>query len=230
MKKIFLLLIISLFISFNAYADTIILKSGKQIEGKILEKNEDSVKIDFAGNTLTYFLDELDSINGEKIKPAETIVNSIDKQESVARKETTASLPAYQETTDSTPAPEVDPKVARKILIIASIFIAIVYLYLSSCLYFIAQKISIEPAWLAWIPIGNIFLMCKIGSLPYWWVIIFLASSFIPTIAGLIARLGVFGFLWYKIAIARNKPGWLGALSAIPILGFIPMGIIAFSD
>ncbi|MCX5704181.1 MAG: hypothetical protein NT066_06815 [Candidatus Omnitrophica bacterium] len=46
-NKIILLCLAFIFVSLNSYADTISLKSGKQIEGKILEMANDSVKIDF---------------------------------------------------------------------------------------------------------------------------------------------------------------------------------------
>lgn len=42
------------------------LKSGQQIEGKIIERTDKYVKIDFNGAPLTYFFDEISEINGEK--------------------------------------------------------------------------------------------------------------------------------------------------------------------
>lgn len=43
-------------------ADTIILKSGKEIEGKIIEETDEYVKIDIEGVPVTYFSDEVDRI------------------------------------------------------------------------------------------------------------------------------------------------------------------------
>jgi hypothetical protein len=50
-------------------------------------------------------------------------------------------------------------------------------------------------------------------------------------------------FLWYKIALARNKKGWIGALMGISVLNSVPfisfisiagcgviMGYLAFSE
>jgi tetratricopeptide (TPR) repeat protein len=67
-KKITVILpLIFLFISSSIFAETIILKSGKTIEGKILEKTDKYIKIDLQGVPLTYFLDEIESIDGAKL-------------------------------------------------------------------------------------------------------------------------------------------------------------------
>ena len=64
-------LIIVLYSPFFAFAETIILKSGKTIEGKIIEKTGEYIKIDFYGVALTYWFDEIESIDGVKpVSPA----------------------------------------------------------------------------------------------------------------------------------------------------------------
>ena len=56
-----------LFLSVSfVYAETILLKSGKSVEGKLLEKTGKYIKIDFQGVPLTYFFDEIESIDGVK--------------------------------------------------------------------------------------------------------------------------------------------------------------------
>ncbi|MBM3243661.1 MAG: hypothetical protein FJZ12_02335 [Candidatus Omnitrophica bacterium] len=45
-----------------AFADTVTLKSGQKVEGKIVEKTDKYLKIDFEGVLLTYFQDEVLSI------------------------------------------------------------------------------------------------------------------------------------------------------------------------
>lgn len=53
-----IIFLISAFLSFTylAYAETVYLKSGGRIEGKVLEKTKDYIKIDFNGIDLTYYL------------------------------------------------------------------------------------------------------------------------------------------------------------------------------
>lgn len=52
------------------FAEDIILKSGKTIEGKIIEKTDEYVKVDFKGVPLTYFFDDIESIKGSGIDTA----------------------------------------------------------------------------------------------------------------------------------------------------------------
>jgi len=56
-----LVLILSL-INTAAFADTITLKDGRVIEGKIVEETKDYVKINFSDVILTYFPEEIDKI------------------------------------------------------------------------------------------------------------------------------------------------------------------------
>jgi len=48
------------------FAETIILKSGKEIEGKIIEKTDKYIKLDFKGILLTYYVEDIESIDGIK--------------------------------------------------------------------------------------------------------------------------------------------------------------------
>ncbi|MDD5108036.1 MAG: tetratricopeptide repeat protein [Candidatus Omnitrophica bacterium] len=63
---ILLLLICSLCFPNILVAETVTLKSGKTIEGKITEKTDKYIKIDFDGMPLTFFLDEIKSIDERK--------------------------------------------------------------------------------------------------------------------------------------------------------------------
>jgi len=67
-KRIFLvlLLVLGLYFPSSILAETILLKSGKTVEGKLIEKTDKYIKIDFQGTSLTYFFDEIESIDGQK--------------------------------------------------------------------------------------------------------------------------------------------------------------------
>ncbi|MEI8349258.1 MAG: tetratricopeptide repeat protein [Candidatus Omnitrophota bacterium] len=52
------------------FAETILLKSGKVIEGKILEQSPAGIKIDFAGVTLFYYTEEVQAIDGKSVSSA----------------------------------------------------------------------------------------------------------------------------------------------------------------
>jgi len=105
------------------------------------------------------------------------------------------------------------------------------YVYSAVCLQIIAKKTDRHPAWMAWIPIANLFLMCKIGKLDYKWLLLLLVL-FVPLIGpffGPLCALFWTAFAWYKIALARGKEGWIGAITVIPAVGFFTMGYLAFS-
>ncbi len=259
-KKIILLSVLFLFIAGCAFADTLTLKSGQQIEGKIIEKNSDSVRIDSFGVELTYFLKEIDQINGEKIGFAAKEVNPQVIEE--AKPQVPSSAEADKKITEVPAVPEdkkepqslfqqypkqgnkpaplsipqrADPKLKKAkvaltmgvVLVLFFIF-AVSYAYSAFCLQLIAQKASQGPLWLAWVPVANLFLMCKIAGLKYQWLLILLAS-FIP-FSGPVAIAVFFVFLCYKIALSLNKPAWLGILMLVPLANFVVMGYLAFSD
>lgn len=50
----------------SAFAETIMLKSGEVIEGKIIEKKDDAITVDFEGVPITYFYEDIDNIDGVK--------------------------------------------------------------------------------------------------------------------------------------------------------------------
>jgi tetratricopeptide (TPR) repeat protein len=81
-KKKIIILTLAMSFCFPAFvlAETIVLKSGKSVEGKLIEKTDKYIKIDFMGVPLTYFFDEIESIDGKQVMNA--------KEEPYSRKET----------------------------------------------------------------------------------------------------------------------------------------------
>jgi len=66
-----------------SFADTVVLKTGQVVEGKIIENTAKYVKIDFDGVELTFFQDEISSV-------------SQGKAENLANKELTSLYEAYE--------------------------------------------------------------------------------------------------------------------------------------
>jgi len=64
-KRMLLILLLVLCFPISIFAETIVLKSGQSVEGKLIEKTDKYIKIDFQGVPLTYFLDEIESVKGE---------------------------------------------------------------------------------------------------------------------------------------------------------------------
>ena len=111
-------------------------------------------------------------------------------------------------------------------IIFLVIFIIASYIYTSLALMAIAKRTDTKNAWLAWIPIANIYLMMRIGRLPDWtlalWLLIFLPYF------GYIASLGMTIWYWWAIAERRGKEPWYGILMIIPIANLVLMGILAW--
>lgn len=98
------------------------------------------------------------------------------------------------------------------------------YVYYAFALMTIARKLNTAPAWLAWIPIANIYLMWKISRTATW-TIILVALGFVfgwvPVVGQLLAlvALGVTLYWLWAIAELRNFPGWIVLLVLVPALG-----------
>jgi len=66
-SMIMIALFMALYCSILSYAETIVLKSGETIEGEIIERTDEFIKVDIYGIPITYYLDEIESIDGEKM-------------------------------------------------------------------------------------------------------------------------------------------------------------------
>ena len=113
--------------------------------------------------------------------------------------------------------------------LVAVLVIGVIYVFFALALMTIAKKTKTENAWLAWIPIANIYLMTQVAKVSGWYTAGLLLAV-IP-IVGNIAIIALFCYLWWKIAEARNRPGWWGILiGLIPIVNLVMVGMLAWSD
>lgn len=106
------------------------------------------------------------------------------------------------------------------------LFIAL-YIYFAIALMAIAKKTKTQPAWLAWVPIGNVYLLTKIGKIEWWWVLIAVFAGMVPVI-GWLASLAAMGYIFWKVAEAIKKPGYWGILCLIPVVNLVVIGIMAW--
>ncbi len=95
------------------------------------------------------------------------------------------------------------------------------YLFFAFCIYKIAKKLDVPAAWLAWIPIAQIWPVVGSAGKPWWWILLL----FIPIVGGLIAI-----YLWMCIAENLGKNKWLGLLMLLPFVNMIFLGYLAFSE
>ena len=95
------------------------------------------------------------------------------------------------------------------------------YVWFAVCLMVLADKTGTPNSWFAWIPILDIYLLCKIAGHSGWWTLVIM---FVPLL-----NIVMTIWFWVDIAQRRNQPGWLGILMIIPIVNLIIPGILAFS-
>ncbi|HNX80995.1 MAG TPA: hypothetical protein PKL77_02485 [Candidatus Omnitrophota bacterium] len=221
------------------YADMVVLKSGKKVEGKITERKTDLIMVDVEGVGVPYFLDEISEINGEKVVPPAPVVvppqsspvapnaasNPLVGSATTATHDSVAGSSLRQDDIERTNA---QTKAIMLIGVIMIGIIVLIYIYISLCLFLIAKKLAKEPAWLAWIPIGNLFLVCNLAGIRYWWLLVLL-SAILPYLA-ILAGMAFSAFVWWHISKTRGKPAWLGILTILPVVNFIIIGYLAFSE
>ncbi len=94
-----------------------------------------------------------------------------------------------------------------------------IYVYYAVAFMTIAKKTGTENAWMAWVPILNLWLMVQIAEKEAWWIILFL----IPVL-NLVAAIVV------TMAIAERvgKPSWWGILIIVPVVGLVVPGYLAW--
>ncbi len=95
------------------------------------------------------------------------------------------------------------------------------YVFGALCLMLIAKKTDTPNAWLAWIPIANLYLMTEIAGVDWWWMIL----CFVPFV-NLIAMV----YLWMKISEARGQSEFLGLLILVPCVNLLFIAYLAFAD
>lgn len=104
-----------------------------------------------------------------------------------------------------------------------------VYIYSAWAIMTLAQKTKTDNAWLAWIPIANLFLVANIAGLPWWTALVVLLAGWIPFV-GQIAAAAIVAWWFYEIAQKRNYEGWVGILMIIPFVNLVILGVLAFND
>jgi len=94
-----------------------------------------------------------------------------------------------------------------------------IYVYYALAFMTIANKTGTENAWMAWVPILNVWLMVQIPRMAAWWFILL----FIPVL-NLVAMIVV----TMAIAESVGKPSWWGILTIVPGVNLIVPGYLAW--
>lgn len=95
------------------------------------------------------------------------------------------------------------------------------YIIVAISLMAMAKRVGMREAWMAWVPILNLVVMAKIAQRDIFWVILML----IPCV-----NIIPLAIVWWRIAERMGKPGPVGLLCFVPILGILIPPYLAFSD
>ncbi len=117
-------------------------------------------------------------------------------------------------------------------VILTVLFAIIVYVYSALALMTIARKTKTEPAWLAWIPLANIYLMGLIAKKEQIGIAAIILSilSAIPIVGflAMLANIVLTIILWVGIAQRRGYSSIMGILMIIPLVNLVIMGVLAW--
>lgn len=102
------------------------------------------------------------------------------------------------------------------------------YIYSALVMWTIGKKLKVEPTWLAWIPVVNMFYIPMLAGYEWYYGFLWLLVA-IPFLGSLVS-IGLTIWWWWKIAEERSRPGWWGILMIVPVVNLVMMGILAWSD
>lgn len=97
----------------------------------------------------------------------------------------------------------------------------LLWVYPAVCISRIAAKVGTTGRWMAWIPILNMVLVCRIGGLSGWWVLLCL----IPYVGVIVALL-----LMLQLPKALGVTTAARFLIVVPLVNFVYLGYLAFRE
>jgi hypothetical protein len=107
------------------------------------------------------------------------------------------------------------------LIFIYFLFVLAVYIFVAYCLMRIAQDESEEPAWFAWVPFLNLWLITKLAQKDVVWFIL----CFIPFV-----NIVIIIIMWMAIAERLGYESWWGILMIVPFLNFYVIWRFAFGQ
>lgn len=109
------------------------------------------------------------------------------------------------------------------------------HIYIGICTYLIAQKTGAKRPWLAFVPIGNLWLMHKISgysSWYFWLALLGLSLSWVEALGWVMLAMAVICIviIWMGIAEVRGQESWIGILILIPVAGLAIPAVLAAGE
>ncbi len=123
-------------------------------------------------------------------------------------------------------------------LLLQASFSLLCYFFMSLCIYLIARKTDTKGAWLAWVPILQIFPLIESAGIAWWWgLVLYLVPiplMFIPlvNIIGMVVWFFVllifFVVVWMRICERLGMNKWLGLVMLLPVFNMVLLALLAF--
>lgn len=107
------------------------------------------------------------------------------------------------------------------VIVVSAVVGILLYIYGAVCLQRIAKNLRVMPSWFAWIPILNVYLVCKVCGKGILWTIL----CFIPVV-----NVVIYILLCLKLARACGRSRLYGILLIIPVVDLFVIYMFAFSD
>jgi hypothetical protein len=125
--------------------------------------------------------------------------------------------------------------------IVYSIVGLVTYLYLAYCLRAIARRRGLPHPWLAWIPIVNVYLLCRcacrrLGSAIAFFIgfgvvtAIAIALPFNDTLITPLMNAVLSAVVFVKLSRRLGRNMWWGLLLLVPFLNLVVIWVFAFSS
>jgi len=121
---------------------------------------------------------------------------------------------------ENRPSPEMIAALLAGFKTVILIVSAVLYFYSALCLFLIAKKLDVSAAWLAWIPIIQVWTFFQSAGKSLAWILLF----FIPIVNVIVSV-----YLWMCIAENLGKNKWLGLLTLVPLVNLLLPAVLAFS-
>jgi hypothetical protein len=210
----------------NPYAivNGVPVRTGDNVKGVIITKITDSL-VTFQYNANNFSKGVGEKCNREVLKPKKEEAVQQPKQRLTVTPQESAFTTSVQRRAGFDKHVRIDThrvealvKSMHKTLLIV---LLLLYCYMSFVVQKIAHKTETENAWLAWIPLANLFLLCSIADKPFFWILVI----FVPFVGAIIFTI----IIWGGVAQACGRASWLGILMLLPLVNFVVVTYLAFS-
>lgn len=101
-------------------------------------------------------------------------------------------------------------------IMLAVMFLA-VYAYSAICFSRISRGLGVGRPWYAWVPVLNVYLVCRIAGKRYLWTVL----AFIP-----IVNIVIFIMLCFKVSRACGSGRLIGLLLIVPVVDLVALWVL----